>query len=226
MVYMVRVLHRGIMIRGFLVFVVVSLCQTRLRNLRHVAAGTLLLLACLLLSSVVVENGMSIVGVGSRGHPDKPALVGRGVGEQFNRQPASATVGMVTDSLHSARGRDCVSLWFVCGPWVCGCHWTNCVCSTFVALAAHSILRMGPTASRPTDYLCLCCCAFVVVVGKQAGCPSERRLRGEEEAWHSPRILLHSYMGSGNTWLRLMLESVTGGVPRILRVCACVHVSM
>lgn len=39
-------------------------------------------------------------------------------------------------------------------------------------------------------------------------CPVTKRFRPAVES--APRVLLHSYMGSGNTWLRIMLENVTG----------------
>lgn len=43
-----------------------------------------------------------------------------------------------------------------------------------------------------------------------ADCPMRKRFRGTAVALVAPRVLLHAYMGSGNTWLRLLLENATG----------------
>ncbi len=55
--------------------------------------------------------------------------------------------------------------------------------------------------------------------GAAAECPSSKRFRTASEAEAAPLVLFHSYMGSGNTWLRLMLENVTGASCRSRHEC-------
>ncbi len=53
-----------------------------------------------------------------------------------------------------------------------------------------------------------------------ADCPMRKRFRGTAVALVAPRVLLHAYMGSGNTWLRLLLENATGEVTRVVAVAS------
>ncbi len=80
-------------------------------------------------------------------------------------------------------------------------------------------MQGGPLASPATAALCLALLGWSAVVGNAYGapgvsqpaqCPTSKRFRSPLEASAAPRVLFHSYMGSGNTWLRLMLENVTG----------------
>jgi hypothetical protein len=50
----------------------------------------------------------------------------------------------------------------------------------------------------------------------RAGCPTSRpTLRPAHLAASARRVLLHSHPGSGNTWLRLLLENATGAARRL-----------